>query len=37
MSIVPEYGTTPEVQSEITTLREQVKVLREAQERRSKA
>ena len=30
MSIVPEYGTTPEVQSEITALREQVRVLREA-------
>lgn len=30
MSIVPEYGATPEVQSEISTLREQVKMLREA-------
>lgn len=29
MSIVPEYGTTPEVQSEISTLREQVKMLTE--------
>ena len=37
MSIIPEYGTTPEEQTEINTLREQVKLLREALEKTVKA